>query len=204
MRSSIDSHIFRVALLVVTLSTVALLFVASPAGADWLITAEGKLIETRGEWTIEGRTLTYVDLEGEAQTLKIKDVDLEASAETTAIKAGRPYEPGKATSEAAAAAKAAAGDEKPRIILYMTSLCRNCSLARKLLEDLGVAFVEKDINTDRKAARQYKKKAGHGGGLPVLDIGGRMVFSYNPRVIRQRVAELEEEDEETDDDEADG
>ena len=169
----------------------ALLWLALPAGADWLITLEGRMIETAGPWTIQGRTLTYVDLEGEEHTLDLDEVDLEASEETTALKAGRPYVPADA-GEAAPEAAEKDRREKPKVILYLTSLCQECVRVQELLEDLGVDFVVKDINRGPKTYREYKKKAGHGGGVPVVDIDGALVFSANPRVIRQRVREMRE------------
>ncbi len=172
----------------------AVLALAPPAAADWLITLEGRLIETDGPWTVDGDRLTYTDLEGEEQTVALDDLDLEASEETTALRAGKPYVPQKESEEQPAAKAEKPGGEaaEPKIILYMTSLCKACSRARELLEDLGVDFVEKDVQTDKKARREYKEKAGHGGGLPVIDVGGALVFSNNPRVIRQRVKELQE------------
>ena len=181
---------------------ISVLILAPPAGADWLITLEGKLIETQGPWTIDGRTLTYTDLEGEQQTLDVDDVDLEASEETTALKAGKPYVPrdeAEASSEAVGKKRKGRSGKgkrrKPKVILYTATLCRECTKARELLEELGVDFVEKDINASIKARREYNKKAGHGGGLPVIDIDGYLVFSNNPRVIRQRVWELKEREE---------
>lgn len=176
---------------------------ALPAGADWLITLEGRMIETRGPWTIEGPTLTYVDLEGEEHTLDLDDIDLEASEETTALKAGKPYVPGGeagASSEVAGKKKGRKGKRKePKVILYMTSLCQECTRAQKLLEKLGVDFVAKDIIASKMARREYNKKAGHGGGVPVIDIDGALVFSGNPRVIRQRVREMQEREAAADD-----
>ena len=183
--------------------TAILLVLAAPAGGDWLITLEGRVIETRGPWTIDGETLSYVDPDGGQHVLDVADVDLEASEETTALRAGKPYVPRHAeatTGEAEEPATEKPGRSarktrksraaKPDVILYMSSLCRTCTLARELLEELEVEFISKDINASSRARREYRKKAGHGGGLPVLDIGGTMVFSYNPRAIRQRVEEL--------------
>ncbi len=175
------------------------LTLALPASADWLITLEGRLIETQGPWTILEDTLTYTDQDGEEHTLDLDDVDLEASEETTALKAGKPYEPKKASQEAQASDRSArrkwAKGEKPKIILYTTSLCKECNRARDLLEELGVPFIAKDININKKWAKQYRKVAGHGGGLPVIDIDGALVFSNNPRVIRQRVQQMLERQE---------
>lgn len=166
-----------------------------PASGDWLVTLEGRLIETQGPWTIEDGTLTYTDPDGEEHSLDVAELDLEASEETTAIKAGKPYEP-KADPEAseddAKSQRRWPKGEKPKITLYMTSLCKECSRARELLEELDVPFIEIDVNTSKWAARKYRKVAGHGGGLPVIDVDGAIVFSNNPRKIRQRVREMQE------------
>ena len=186
----------RISCRITALTITALSIVALPAGADWLITLEGKVIETDGPWTIDGETLTYTDADGAVQTIAVDDVDVEASEETTAIRAGRPYEPSQPEAEGPGERKAQSKKkrgkgEKPAVILYMTTLCRQCTLARELLEELEVDFVAKDINTSKKARMEYRKKTQHGGGgLPVLDIGGAMVFSYTPRAIRQRVESL--------------
>ncbi|MEM7356788.1 MAG: glutaredoxin family protein [Acidobacteriota bacterium] len=178
---------------------LSLFLPALPAQADWLITLEGKLIETQGAWTIEGDRLTYTDTHGEVQTLAVDDVDIEASAETTALRAGKPYEPGKMAAAASGETqeggkKKARKGEKPKVIVYMTTLCKQCALAEELLQELGVDYIAKDVNDSKKARREFQKKTKHGGGgLPVLDIGGSMVYSYNPRAIRQRVEKLLQE-----------
>ncbi len=164
-----------------------------PAAADWLITLEGRMIETQGPWTIDQGVLTYTDLAGEEQALALDDVDLEASEETTALKAGVPYVPSSERSSVEVDKKAEKKrKKKAKVILYMTTLCRECSRAKELLEELGVNFVEKDINASVNNGREYRRKAGHGGGLPVIDIDGTLVFSNNPRVIRQHVEKLQE------------
>ena len=174
------------------------LIVCPPTAADWLVTLEGKLIETRGPWTIDGRTLAYTDLEGVEQQLDLDEVDLEGSEETTALKAGKPYVPRQETdAETSPAPRTAAGKpgkrsgkkEKPKIILYTAALCTPCTEARELLEELGVDFRECDITKSKRAQKEYKKKAGHGGGLPVIDLDGTMIYTWNPGVVRRKVRE---------------
>ncbi len=167
---------------------------AQPAAADWLITLDGKLIETQGPWTIDGETLTYADVEGVEHRLAVDRVDLEASEETTALKAGRTYEPSKRTQPApfeltSPTAAAMAGDE-PKITLYMTSWCGYCRKARKLLARLDVDFAAKDIERNRKAAAEFRRKNGGRGGVPLIDIDGELVRGYNEKLIRKLVAEL--------------
>ncbi len=172
------------------------LILCLPAAADWLVTLEGRLIETQGPWTIDGRTLTYTDLEGVEHALDLDEIDLEGSEETTALKAGKPYEPRQETAAEAAAPgtdpepkKRAAKDEEPKIVLYTAALCSPCTEARDLLEELGVDFREVDITKSKRARKEYMKKAGHGGGLPVIDLDGTMIYTWNPGVVRRKVRE---------------
>ena len=178
---------------------VALLLLATlgarPAVADWLITLEGRLIETQGPWTIDGRTLTYLDSSGAEHTLDLDEVDLEASKETTALKAGRAYEPPERTRPAPFALTPPLADDgdEPKITLYMTSWCGYCRKARKLLTRLDADFEAKDIEKSRRAAAEFRRKNGGGGGVPLIDIDGKLVRGYNEKLIRKLVAELEEE-----------
>ena len=184
----------RTEILVTTLGLALLL--ASPAAADWLVTVGGELFETDGPWTVDGDRVSYVDLDGVEQSLAAKQVDLEGSEETTALKAGRAYTPKPRASEPAPAAPetpmATADGDEPRITLYMTSWCGYCRKARKLLKELDADFVAKDIEKDREAAREYSAKSGGRGGVPLIDFDGKIVRGYSDRAIRQLVHELRE------------
>lgn len=67
---------------------------SGPAAADWLVTREGGRIETRGPWKEKGKLLVFTTADGRLASLRLSEVDLEASR--------------KATAEAAAAARAEA------------------------------------------------------------------------------------------------
>lgn len=71
---------------------LALLLAGSPAAADWLVTREGGRVETRGGWKVKGKLVVFSTLDGTLASLRLADVDLEASE--------------RATQEAVAAAKA--------------------------------------------------------------------------------------------------
>jgi glutaredoxin len=170
------------------------LLLAPAAAADWLVTLQGKLIETEGPWTLDGDDVTYTDLEGVERTLSVQEVDLEGSRETTAMLTGRPYEPTPEAPEpapAASPAMAADGDE-PRITLYLTRWCGYCRKARTLLKELDADFVAKDIEKNREAAREFSAKSGGRGGVPLIDFDGEIVRGYSDRTIRQLVRQLRE------------
>jgi hypothetical protein len=85
---------------VTLLGLSALLMAAGPARADWLVTREGARVETQGAWKVKGKLVVFETAAGKLSSLRVADVDLEASR--------------RETEEAVAAqAQAAAEPEKP-------------------------------------------------------------------------------------------
>ena len=64
------------------------LLLAGPVASDWLVTFDGQRIETRGPWRLRGRTVVFTSADGRYASLRVADVDFEASRELTA--AGSP------------------------------------------------------------------------------------------------------------------
>lgn len=58
--------------------------VAAPSWADWLVTREGTWVETRGAWEVKGKLVVFHTLKGDLSSLRLADVDLEASRRETA------------------------------------------------------------------------------------------------------------------------
>ena len=57
---------------------------AAPARADWLVTREGTWVETRGAWEVKGKLVVFHTLKGDLSSLRLADIDLEASRRETA------------------------------------------------------------------------------------------------------------------------
>jgi len=53
--------------------------VASPAGADWLLTRAGGRVETQGAWQVKGKLVVFALPNGSLSSLRLADVDLDAS-----------------------------------------------------------------------------------------------------------------------------
>ena len=84
----------------VALALAVLVGTAGPAAADWLVTKEGAKVETQGAWTVKGKLVVFKTPDGKLASLRVADVDLDASR--------------NATEEAVAAqAQAEAAPEKP-------------------------------------------------------------------------------------------
>jgi hypothetical protein len=57
-----------------------------PAAADWLITQEGARVETHGPWQVKGKLVVFTAADGTLSSLRINQVDLDASQKATAEK----------------------------------------------------------------------------------------------------------------------
>ncbi len=66
-----------------TALALALALAASPAAGDWLVTRDGAQVETRGPWKVKGKQVVFSDPDGDLVSLRLADVDLEASERVT-------------------------------------------------------------------------------------------------------------------------
>lgn len=87
-----------------------------------------------------------------------------------------------------ALAEAQATPAQAPVTMYSASWCGVCRKARAFLGEQGVAFVEKDIEKDKDAARELATKARAAGvdasGVPVFDVGGTLMPGFDgPRLL---------------------
>ena len=60
-----------------------LLAAASPAAADWLVTRAGGRVETKGPWQVKGKLIVFTGTDGSLASLRLAEVDLDASRKAT-------------------------------------------------------------------------------------------------------------------------
>lgn len=65
------------------------------------------------------------------------------------------------------------------VILYTTSWCPYCKMARDYFQSRAISFTEYDIEKDRAAADR-KKKLSPGSGVPLVIIDGQQINGYSP------------------------
>jgi hypothetical protein len=65
------------------LGLVGVLLVAAPTAADWLVTRAGGRVETKGSWQIKGKLVIFTQTDGSLSSLRLSEVDLEASRKVT-------------------------------------------------------------------------------------------------------------------------
>jgi glutaredoxin 3 len=72
----------------------------------------------------------------------------------------------------------------PRVILFTTPSCTYCRMAKKYLRERDIRFKDVDVSRDQAAARDMVRRSGQ-QGVPVLDIGGKIVVGFDRPKIEQ-------------------
>ncbi len=73
------------------------------------------------------------------------------------------------------------------VIIYATSWCPYCQTAKEYLSKKGIAFEERNIEINLGARDELVQKSGQ-LGVPVLDIGGKIVIGFSTDEIDAALA----------------
>ncbi len=65
-----------------------------------------------------------------------------------------------------------------RVIVFSTPTCTFCNMAKKYFREKGVKFTDVDVSRDPAAARDMIRRSGQ-QGVPVIDIGGKIVVGFD-------------------------
>lgn len=130
------------------------------------------------KWVDENGTITFRDTpppEGtEAKVLDPKPLP----------RVGYESDRKKAKPESDAKKKVTKTKDFPAVKLYVTSWCGYCDKAKTFLRQNGVPFKVLDVERNAQAARRFKE-INPRGGVPVAEIGGRVVHGFAPGVYSQ-------------------
>lgn len=186
------------AVMALLLLTGAPIAFAASAAADRLVLRSGQTIETRGAIKLDSRRAVYTDLSGRLVALRIEEIDVERTTAPPAPKseavpppAVKPRQPVLRLTDAdvghVADTPQGSVDEEPApapvVTLYSTTWCGWCRKSRQLMQALGIAFVERDVESDPRAAAE-KSRLAPGSGVPVLVRDGEVVRGYSEATIR--------------------
>ena len=72
----------------------------------------------------------------------------------------------------------------PEVRIYSTHTCTFCRMAKKFFDDNSVKYAEYYVDDDEKKAAEMFGKSGQ-MGVPVIDIGGKIIVGYDRRAIRE-------------------
>lgn len=68
--------------------------------------------------------------------------------------------------------------QQPRVIVFTTPTCTFCNMTKKYFRERGIRFKEVDVSRDAAAARDMVRRSGQ-QGVPVIDIGGKIVVGFD-------------------------
>jgi glutaredoxin-like YruB-family protein len=70
----------------------------------------------------------------------------------------------------------------PQVTVYSATWCAFCHAAKDYLDKKGVAYTDKDVDSDRSIAEEAMKVSGQ-TGIPVLNINGEVIIGFDrPRI----------------------
>jgi glutaredoxin-like YruB-family protein len=75
-----------------------------------------------------------------------------------------------------------------KIIVYSTPTCYYCTLAKNYFTSIGVTYEDKNVGVDRTAAQEMIMKSGQ-MGVPVIDIGGKIIVGFQQEAIDRLINE---------------
>lgn len=109
--------------------------------------------------------------------------------------AAGPGGSGSARPSPTEAPTAAAPSAKLTVIVYGADWCQACKDAMRYLRKKGVSAIEKDIEEDETARAEMKAKMRRAGlsdrgGIPVIDVRGKILQGFSPRDIDKAIAEV--------------
>lgn len=67
---------------------------------------------------------------------------------------------------------------QPRVIIFTTPTCTYCNMAKKYFREKGIKFRDVDVSRDAAAARDMVRRSGQ-QGVPVIDIGGKIIVGFD-------------------------
>lgn len=71
-----------------------------------------------------------------------------------------------------------------KVIVYSTTTCPYCRMAKDYLTKYNISFVNKDVSEDREAAKEMIERTGQ-RGVPVIDVDGKIIVGFNQSEIKE-------------------
>lgn len=74
--------------------------------------------------------------------------------------------------------------KKHKIIIYSTSSCPHCVMAKDFLKENKIEFEDVNVQKDHKKAKEMIEKSGQ-QGVPVIDIDGKIIVGFDKEKIKE-------------------
>lgn len=71
-----------------------------------------------------------------------------------------------------------------KIIVYSTPTCPYCVYTKSYFKENNISFEDVDVSSNMEKAQEMVEKSGQ-MGVPVIDIGGKIVVGFQPNVFQE-------------------
>jgi glutaredoxin 3 len=85
------------------------------------------------------------------------------------------------------ASEVAAAVHSTPVLMFSTGWCPHCKRARAFFQANGISVTDRDIEADRAAAAELKRRTG-GKAIPMIDVDGQQLLGFDENVTLQAVA----------------
>jgi glutaredoxin-like YruB-family protein len=72
----------------------------------------------------------------------------------------------------------------PTVIIYSTSTCPYCQMAKMFLKQHNIAYTERNVAEDMQAQKEMIEKSKQ-MGVPVIDIDGEIVIGFDKKRMKE-------------------
>ncbi len=76
--------------------------------------------------------------------------------------------------------------EEKKVIVYSTSTCPYCKMAKDFLDDHGVKYETFDVGLDVDRRKEMIDKTGQ-MGVPVIDVDGKIIVGFDREAIKSEL-----------------
>lgn len=74
--------------------------------------------------------------------------------------------------------------QQPKVLVFSTPTCGYCNMAKQYFRSRNIRFRDVDVSRDAAAARDLVRRTGQ-MGVPVIDIGGKLIVGFDRPKINQ-------------------
>jgi glutaredoxin-like YruB-family protein len=71
----------------------------------------------------------------------------------------------------------------PKVIIYTTTTCPFCKMAKDFFKENNVEYTEKNVEIDGEALKEMVEKSGQ-MGVPVIDIDNQIIIGFDEEAFR--------------------
>ncbi len=75
-----------------------------------------------------------------------------------------------------------------KVIVYSTSACPYCSMAKQYFKEKGVEFEDIDVSANPEKGQEMVEKSGQ-QGVPVIDIDGKIIIGFDRAKIDEALGQ---------------